>query len=80
VFNGTRGIAQRPERGSDAALDLDDVSVGQGGRQEADHLAVLVGGLCADELQGIGVHEAVIVAEVQRVEPPAQVVDAHGPL
>src|SRR5439155_171149 len=36
-----RPLAQRPERGSDAALDLDDVSVGQGGRQEADHLAVL---------------------------------------
>jgi hypothetical protein len=42
--------AQRLDHARDAALDLLDVAVGQGGGDQADDFAVGVGRLLADEL------------------------------
>ncbi len=41
------------------------------GSEEAHHLAVLAALLGAHELQGVGIHEAMVVARVERVESPS---------
>src|SRR5262249_3401172 len=61
-------------------LDLLHVAVGQRGRHQAHHLAVLGRRLRVHELQRVGVHEAVVVVEVQRVQPPAERRPAQGHL
>ena len=72
-----RPLAERPQHGRDAALDLDHVAVGEGGRDQAGRLAVLVRVLRAHELERIGVDEPVIVMAVQVLEAAAQLVESH---
>ena len=73
-----RPVPQHGQDGGDAALDLEHVAVGEGRRDHAHHLSVLVRILGAHELQGVGIDEAVIVMEVELVEAAAQLVETHG--
>ncbi len=70
--------AQRLEHGRDAALDRGHVPEGEGGGHHAHHLAVLVLGLGPHELQGVRVHETLVVLAVQGVEALLQLVLAHS--
>src|SRR5262249_38011336 len=67
-----RSRAQRVEDEGDAALDLRHASEGQPRGQEAHDLPVGAPGLRAHELQGIRVHEAMVVRPVEMVEPSTQ--------
>ena len=71
-------VAQRLDDARDAALDLLDVAVGQGRGDQADDFAVRIGGLLADELQGVGVDESMVVVRVEVVQAGSQLGDAHG--
>ena len=74
AVDGLRGmLAQRLDHARDAALDLLDVPVGQGGGDQADDFAVRVRRLLADELQGVGVDEAMVVVRVEVVETRSSV-------
>ncbi len=70
-------LAQRLDDTRDAALDLLDVAVGQGRSDQADDLAVRIGGLLADELEGVGVDESMVVVRVEVVQAGSKLRDAH---
>ena len=77
VDRGRGAGTEDREHGGDAPLDLEHGPEREARRHEADDLPVLRRRLGPDELEGIGVNKAVVVAAVEPLEPPSHLVDTH---